>query len=163
MRVRTDAKFGGKVTTKDLEVTGNAHFFNLVVDEVKAAGGQVILSAADMTIDKVEQARHYTPDFDARVLDYLHVPYEQAGDDRIYAPATIECYRLLRKRKENERTTDLHWQQGDLCIFWQFDVDVQGAVNPYGYFWKPVIWKGTTTDAELGECEYIDLPIEIFL
>lgn len=42
-----------EIKTKDLTVTGNAHFFNLVIDEVKHAGGQIILSAASFRIDDV--------------------------------------------------------------------------------------------------------------
>ena len=43
------------ITTHDLVVTGNAHFFNLTIDEIKSVGGQIILSAANATIDHVEQ------------------------------------------------------------------------------------------------------------
>lgn len=34
------------ISVKDLTVTGSAHFFELVIDEIRAAGGQYILSAA---------------------------------------------------------------------------------------------------------------------
>lgn len=43
----------GKITTKDLEVTGEAHFFSLVIDEVKSVGGRMILSPASMVVDYV--------------------------------------------------------------------------------------------------------------
>ena len=42
-----------EIKTKDLTVTGNAHFFSLVIDEVKHAGGQIVLSAASFKIDDV--------------------------------------------------------------------------------------------------------------
>ena len=42
------------LTTHDLVVTGNAHFFNLTIDEIKSVGGQIILSAANATIDRVD-------------------------------------------------------------------------------------------------------------
>lgn len=41
----------GSIKTKDLVVTGNAHFFNLVIDEVKHAGGQLILSPGSFRVD----------------------------------------------------------------------------------------------------------------
>ena len=41
------------LTTDFLTVTKQAHFFNLTIDEVKAAGGQIILSAANATVDEV--------------------------------------------------------------------------------------------------------------
>jgi cytoskeletal protein CcmA (bactofilin family) len=42
------------ITTHDLVVTGNAHFFNLTIDEIKSVGGQIILSAANATVDFVQ-------------------------------------------------------------------------------------------------------------
>ena len=35
------------INVKDLTVTGKAHFFELVIDKIKSAGGSVILTAAD--------------------------------------------------------------------------------------------------------------------
>lgn len=41
------------ITTDFLTVTKAAHFFNLTIDEIKSVGGQIILSAANATIDYV--------------------------------------------------------------------------------------------------------------
>ena len=41
------------LTVDTLTVEKEAHFFKLIIDEIKAAGGQLVLSAADMTVDKV--------------------------------------------------------------------------------------------------------------
>lgn len=41
------------ITTEYLTVTKQAHFFNLTIDEIKSVGGQIILSAANATIDYV--------------------------------------------------------------------------------------------------------------
>lgn len=43
------------ISTEFLTVTKAAHFFNLTIDEIKSVGGQIILSAANATIDYVEQ------------------------------------------------------------------------------------------------------------
>ncbi len=43
------------ITTEYLTVTKQAHFFNLTIDEIKSVGGQIILSAANATIDYVTQ------------------------------------------------------------------------------------------------------------
>ena len=37
----------GTITTKDLEVKGTAHFFELIIDKIKAAGGSILISPAD--------------------------------------------------------------------------------------------------------------------
>lgn len=43
------------ITTKNLKVTGQAHFFELIIDKIKAAGGAALFTPADgFTIDYVE-------------------------------------------------------------------------------------------------------------
>lgn len=42
------------ITTKDLIVTGAAHFFSLIIDELRSVGGAVILTAGNATVEKVE-------------------------------------------------------------------------------------------------------------
>lgn len=43
------------ITTKNLKVTGQAHFFELVIDKIKSMGGAIIATPADgFVIDKVE-------------------------------------------------------------------------------------------------------------
>lgn len=45
----------GQVITKDLTVTGQAHFFQLVIDKVKSSGGAAIFSPADgFKIDAID-------------------------------------------------------------------------------------------------------------
>ena len=44
------------ITTKNLEVTGQAHFFELIIDKIKSTGGAAIFTPADgFTIDKVTE------------------------------------------------------------------------------------------------------------
>lgn len=48
------------IDVQDLNVNGTAHFFQLVIDKIKASGGSVILSPADgFVIDKVERNGNY--------------------------------------------------------------------------------------------------------
>lgn len=41
------------IQTKNLEVTGKAHFFELEIDKIKSVGGQIILSGANAVVDLV--------------------------------------------------------------------------------------------------------------
>ena len=50
-----------EIRTKDLTVTGAATFFNLIIADIQAVGGQVILSAADFRVDAIEQGRAGVP------------------------------------------------------------------------------------------------------
>ncbi|MBO5601154.1 MAG: hypothetical protein J5957_00915 [Prevotella sp.] len=45
----------GNITTQSLTVTGAAHFFSLIIDELRSVGGSVILTAANANVDEVEE------------------------------------------------------------------------------------------------------------
>lgn len=84
----------GEVRTKDLLVTGNAHFFHLVIDEIEHAGGQTILSAASMTIDDWEQGRsNYTS------TQGLDLTGDGTAD---YAWQTIRIYQICQDEDGQE-------------------------------------------------------------
>lgn len=51
----TNITNSGTVKTKDLIVSGSAHFFQLIIDKIKAAGGAVLLTPADgFNVDAVQ-------------------------------------------------------------------------------------------------------------
>ena len=51
----TNITNNNSIKTKDLIVTGSAHFFQLIIDKVKAAGGAVLLTPADgFQVDAVQ-------------------------------------------------------------------------------------------------------------
>lgn len=51
----TNITNNNSIKTKDLIVTGSAHFFKLIIDKVKAAGGAVLLTPADgFQVDAVQ-------------------------------------------------------------------------------------------------------------
>lgn len=43
----------GNISVETLTVTKAAHFFSLVIDEIKSVGGQIILTPANATVDRV--------------------------------------------------------------------------------------------------------------
>ena len=61
-----------------------AHFFSLIIDEVKAAGGQIILSHADFKVDKIVNGNDYQ--------------VAGSGFERFYENCTsVSTTRLLQK------------------------------------------------------------------
>lgn len=43
------------IKTKNLEVTGSSHFFELIIDKIKSAGGSIMLTAADgFEVEKIK-------------------------------------------------------------------------------------------------------------
>ena len=83
--VRRDAK------VKDLTVTGAAHFFKLIIDEIKSAGGSVLLTPANGFI--AENVTHHGT---------------AGGKD--------ERYILYWKDSDGEKTIDNQWQVGDFAV-----------------------------------------------
>ena len=83
--VRRDAK------VKDLTVTGAAHFFKLIIDEIKSAGGSVLLTPANGFV--AENVTHHGT--------------TGAEDER---------YILYWKDSDGEKTIDNQWQVGDFAV-----------------------------------------------
>ena len=83
--VRRDAK------VKDLTVTGDAHFFKLIIDEIKSAGGSVLLTPANGFV--AENVTHHGT---------------AGGED--------ERYILYWKDSDGEKTIDNQWQVGDFAV-----------------------------------------------
>ena len=89
------------IKTKNLEVTGSAHFFELILDKVKAAGGTAIFTPADgFRIDRVESAEFSSTSNDAVVTAYNI--FWQATDDNGLA-------------RENM------WEEGDQALCMSFN------------------------------------------
>ena len=83
--VRRDAK------VKDLTVTGAAHFFKLIVDEIKSAGGSVLLTPANGFV--AERVTHHGT---------------VGGED--------ERYILYWRDSDGEKTIDNQWMVGDFAV-----------------------------------------------
>lgn len=83
--VRRDAK------VKDLTVTGTAHFFKLIIDEIKSAGGSVLLTPANGFV--AENVTHHGT----------------AGSED-------ERYILYWKDSDGEKTIDNQWEVGDFAV-----------------------------------------------
>ena len=83
--VRRNAK------VRDLTVTGAAHFFKLIIDEIKSAGGSVLLTPANGFI--AERVTHHGT---------------TGGED--------ERYILYWRDSDGEKTIDNQWMVGDFAV-----------------------------------------------
>lgn len=73
-KVIADQIEAGDITTENLTVTKSAHFFQLLIDEVKSTSGQIIITPANAKIDKVETVER---DFPITYEDTNGVHYNQ--------------------------------------------------------------------------------------
>ena len=122
-----------------------AHFFSLIIDEVKAAGGQIILSHADFKVDKIVNGNDYQ--------------VAGSGFERFYENCTsVSTTRLLQKAQNSERKILNKWSAGDLCLCQTFNIrnagEYENASNKK--YWKMVFASGYVT---LDNVEYIYIDV----
>ena len=77
-----DFNVTGTINTMDLNVQGTAHFWELVIDRVKANGGQVIVSPSLFEVDWVGGTQIYEFGFDCCPFT---VPRRVLGDTNLWA------------------------------------------------------------------------------
>ena len=120
--VRRDAK------VKDLTVTGAAHFFKLIIDEIKSAGGSVLLTPANGFV--AENVTHHGT--------------TGAEDER---------YILYWKDSDGEKTIDNQWQVGDFAVCMTANLKKGVSENAGNKTW----WCKVVDSGNAGGYNYISL------
>ena len=120
--VRRDAK------VKDLTVTGAAHFFKLIIDEIKSAGGSVLLTPANGFV--AENVTHHGT--------------TGAEDER---------YILYWKDSDGEKTIDNQWQVGDFAVCMTANLKKGVSENTGNKTW----WCKVVDSGNAGGYNYISL------
>ena len=99
-----DIDNSGEITTKDLTVTGTAHFFQLVIDEVTAAGGSTLNTVAGgFTVDAFEE------------IDGGYRLYWRCEDDGVYSlqkwavDDQALCYQATGIISGGENVSTIYW------------------------------------------------------
>lgn len=110
-----------EITTERLTVTKAAHFFSLIIDELRSVGGSIILTAANATVDIKETT--------------------QAGDYRLLWRATDG-----EKRIRNQFISG----DGVICMTFN-ESDVSGYNISNKYYWMRCIDSGVTNRTENDE------------
>lgn len=114
-----DALTSVDITTENLTVTKQAHFFELIIDKIKAAGGAVLLTPADgFKVDLVREVNH-SPRF----------------------------YKLYWRATDGEKAISNMWRVGDQAICQTFNNAEVGANYNVSnkYYWSYVDAVGTET------------------
>lgn len=107
------------ITTENLTVTKQAHFFELIIDKIKAAGGAILLTPADgFKVDLVREVNH-APRF----------------------------YKLYWKATDGDKAISNMWKVGDQAICQTFNnAEVGTNYNVSNkYYWSLVKSVGTET------------------
>lgn len=115
----------------DTLTAANAHFFNLIIDEVKSVGGQLIITPANCTAVDVQR--------------------NLASDDTLY--------RVFFRAEDEDKATVNQWAVGDQAIHYEFDVTA-GTTRNYWRLVKAVSSEPVSVELPTGEsvmCHWIDL------
>lgn len=115
----------GGITTRDLTVTGLAHFFSLTIDEIKATGGAFLATpASGFTADIVE-----------------------AINDSKGNPAG---WRLYWRAEQNGKTIMNTWRTGDMAICQTFNVGKGTTYNAANKKWWRLVTATSNENASAG-------------
>lgn len=112
LKATIDELISQNITTKDLTVTGKAHFFELVIDKIRSVGGQLILTPTSCIVDYVEYYKNG---------NILHDPADFADADyfNIY----------WRGSDPYGRKVNNEWIVGDQAICQSFNNVAEGTNN----------------------------------
>lgn len=140
LTVNNNFSVGGTATIHNLIVTGVAHFFKVIIDEIKAAGGAFVLTAADgFNVDLVEDV---TLTLNGR---------------------TIAGKRLYWRATDGQRKRSNMWQTGDQALC-KTDNLAEGTAYDVSnkYYWAVVAAvsqrpETKTIDGNDAQCHYIDI------
>lgn len=118
-----DFNVGDTLTTMNLEVQGAANFWTLIIDEVKAAGGQLIVSPSVFHIDAVGGIR-YIPVFeeDSPMYPILTTRVDIRNMMNACRVEYVKTIRLYQRNDDGSRQTENECQVGDMMRCRQFNV-----------------------------------------
>ena len=132
------------IVVSNLTVTKAAHFFKLIIDELKSIGGQIIVTAANATLDKV--------------VPMTSTDNEAGDGDTI---AYWRCY--FRAKDADGKAIRNQFDQNDMAACMTFDAAEGTYYNVSNkYYWRKVLHTGTDTllnedTGEEDDYHYIDL------
>lgn len=148
-----------EITTEKLTVTKQAHFFELIIDKIKAAGGAILLTPADgFRVEKVEVVANKAVNPEPLPIDpilpeepIIIVKGEEEQKDSAKSESGLEAqiklikgYRLLWKASDGEKAISNMWQVGDQAICQTFNAAEGASYNVSNkYYWALVTEVGT--------------------
>lgn len=157
LQVNGDLNITDTLTTMNLEVQGAAHFWSLIIDEVKSHGGQVIVSPSNFTVDYVGDI-YYWDVFDPENQYTILLKYR---DDIRKALSvndikSFKCRRLYQRNDDSSKRITNQCQVGDMLRCRQFNIEEEGIYNDVkNEDWWSFVAR-TSNSTTLSENQYTD-------
>lgn len=135
-QIVTDLLQAGEIRTDYLTVTKSAHFFELVIDKMRSSSGTFINTAANCTIDKVQELT----DTDGSLTGW-------------------RCY--FRASDADGKSISNEWAEDDQAICYTNNLAEGTSYNKTTHYWWRLVTATGTEDTDIdGEtytCHYIDV------
>lgn len=163
LQLNGDLNVTDTITTMNLEVQGAAHFWSLIIDEVKANGGQLLVSPSMFHVDYVGGIEMYSI-FDAD--GPLYQVIRQRDDIYKILKANdveyVRCRRLWQRDDDGTRKIENECQIGDMLRCRSFNIKPGEYRNVSNTdYWSFVVNTGTgeytDEDGNTYSAFYIDL------
>lgn len=150
------------ITTQTLNVLGSAHFWELIIDKVKATGGNVLISPANMVVDFIGADVEY--EVNENLSPFTEMFYNASEGTGIYGLKTLfstaDIFKLHGKRvymknSDGSNTTVNEFEIGDMVRCKTLNLGENNSFSNKDY-WTFVLQTGTE-DYLNNPCKYIDI------
>lgn len=163
LQVNGDLNVLDTLSTMNLNVQGMAHFWSLIIDQVKANGGQLIVSPSMFHVDFVGKIEYY-PVFTADSPLYTIVSMRKDIDTCLRACNVdrIKVRRVYQRNDDGEKRIFNEVQVGDMMRCRSFNIKEGSYSNVSNKdYWTFVVKTGeeiyTDDEGKEYECFYCDL------
>ena len=142
-----DFNVGKTLSTLNLNVEGAAHFWSLIIDEVKANGGQVLVSPSMFRVDYVGEIVYY-PVFtsDSPMIDIISTRKDINNTFRACNVTQVKCRRVWQRNDDGSTKIRNEVSVGDMlrCRSFNIEPNVYHNVSNTDY-WTFVVKVGDGT------------------
>lgn len=162
LQLNGDLNVTDTITCKNLEAE-SAHFWTLIIDEVKANGGQLLVSPSMFHIDHVGGTVQYSIfDADGPLFQLITNRADVYNILRANDVEYIRCRRLYQRNDDGERAIENECQIGDMMRCRSFNIKAGTYRNVSNTdYWSFVVNTGeepfTDEDGNTYDAFYIDL------
>ena len=147
LQVNGDLNVTDTLTTMNLEVQGAAHFWSLIIDEVKSTGGQVLVSPSQFTVDWIGDIQYlgvFEPNKDYTLLlqsrpDIYNALYINDITD-------FKCRRLYQRNDDSSKKIFNECVVGDMLRCRQFNIQEGTYTNVKNDDWWSFVAQAGTED-----------------
>lgn len=150
------------LTTQTLNVLGSAHFWELVIDKVKAAGGNLLITPANFTIDYI--GSDITYNVDATQSPFTEMFFSANDETGILGlqelftannVSSLKAKRLYQKNSDDNTKIASEFQIGDMVRCKTLNLDENSGFTNKDY-WTFILGTGVGTYND-ESCMYIDV------